>query len=200
MKRKGSIMRKIAIPGLGALLILGWLNMSPMEAGAIGAQDTPQEEKKLQHEEQLRKEERLKEEQKRRQEELSGVKELTIRNSGLRSRSTIVIRYRDADKTIVEVIENGKRLPESEFPRFQPIMLKVLELPEIDRLIPEIDRAYRLAESPEVSEERVYREMKALQSRLSRLDSEVARRYRETAEMQAMGQTFRNKQYISPLL
>lgn len=173
-------MRKIGIPVLGTLLILGWLSMSPLSAVETGDQETSKQEKKLQHEKQQ-----------------SAVKELTIRNSGFRSRSTVVIRYRDADKAIVEVIENGKSLPESEFPRYQAIMQKVLELPEIDRLIPEIDRANRLAESPDVSEERIYREMMGLQGRLSRLDSEVARRYRETAEMRAMASLSRRAEEIS---
>ena len=77
--------------------------------------------------------------------ESSEIKELTIRNSGFRSKSTVVIQYRDTDKKIVAVIENGKELPPSEFPRYESVMRIVLELPQIDRLLPEIDKMWRKA-------------------------------------------------------
>ena len=99
------------------------------------------------------------------------IKELSIRNSGFRSRSTIVIWYRDEDKKIVEVIENGKKLPPTEFSRYESIIREVLEIPQIDRLLPDIDRAKRRAESPRVSGESKIREMLALRRRLERLES-----------------------------
>ncbi len=114
------------------------------------------------------------------------IKELTIRNSGFRSRSTIVIRYRDEDKKIVAVIENGKKLPHSEFSRYESVIREVLELPQIDRLLPEIDRANRRAESPRISEESKLRERLALRRRMDGLESDVARRYRDFNELQLM--------------
>ena len=42
------------------------------------------------------------------EKEASEIKELRIKNSGFRSHSSIVIRYRDKDKKIVAVFENGK--------------------------------------------------------------------------------------------
>ncbi len=114
------------------------------------------------------------------------IKELTIRNSGFRSRSTIVIRYRDEDKKIVAVIENGKKLPPSEFSRYESVIREVLELPQIDRLLPEIDRANRRAESPRISEESKLRERLALRRRMDGLESDVARRYRDFNELQLM--------------
>jgi hypothetical protein len=113
---------------------------------------------------------------------------LTIRNSGFRSRSTVVIRYRDEDKKIVEVIENGKKLSAEEFPRYESVMRKILELPQIDRLLPDIERAKRRAESPRVSEEAKIREMLELRRRLEGLESRVARRYRDINEFQLMGE------------
>lgn len=139
----------------------------------------------------------LKKEQRLQQEQQTTIKELTIRNSGFRSRSTVVIRYRDEDKAIVEVIENGKSLPVSEFSRYESVMQRILELPEIDRLIPEIDRATRLAESRRIPEERVFREMMSLRSRLKGMNSEVARRYREVTELQAMASMSRMAEQIS---
>ncbi|MFC2167313.1 hypothetical protein ACFLQZ_05045, partial [Acidobacteriota bacterium] len=62
----------------------------------------------------------------------------------------------------------------------------VLELPEIDRLLPEIDKAYRRAESPRISEESKIDEMLDLRRRLTGLDSEVARRYQDLTELQLM--------------
>ena len=118
------------------------------------------------------------------QEERSGeIKELTIRNSGFLSKSDIVIRYRDADKKIVEVIENGKKLPSSEFSRYESLIREVLEIPQIDRLLPEIDRAKRMAESPRISEESKIREMLELRRRLNTLESERAQRYQEFNEL-----------------
>lgn len=154
-------MNKIGKLGLCALLIIGL-----MVSAAPGAQE--------------------KEKQDVVQEEQSTIKELTIRNSGFMSRSTIVIRYKDEDKKIVEVIENGKKLPPSEFSRYESAMRKILELPQIDRLLPEIDRAKRRAESPRISEESKLREMMALRRKLEDLDSEVARRYRDFNELQLM--------------
>jgi len=122
------------------------------------------------------------------EERASTVKELTIRNSGFRSRATVVIRYRDEDKKIIEVIENGKKLPPSEFSRYESVMRKILELPEIDRLLPDIERARRLADSPRISEESKIREMLELRRRLERLDSDVARRYRDINEFQLMNE------------
>jgi len=114
------------------------------------------------------------------------IKELTIRNSGFRSRSTVVIRYREEDKKIVEVIENGKKLPPSEFSRYESVIREVLEIPQIDRLLPEIDRAKRRAESPRISEESKIREMLALRRRLEGMESGVARRYQEINELMLM--------------
>jgi hypothetical protein len=114
------------------------------------------------------------------------IKELTIRNSGFRSRSTVVIRYRDEDKTIVDVIENGKKLAPSEFSRYESIIREVLEIPQIDLLLPEIDRAKRRAESPRISKESKIREMMALRRRLEGLESNVARRYRDLNELLLM--------------
>jgi hypothetical protein len=125
------------------------------------------------------------------------IKELTIRNSGFRSRATIVIRYRDEDKKIVEVIENGKKLPPSEFSRYESVMSKILELPQIDRLLPEIDRARRRAESPRISEESKIRETLELRRRLEGLESDVARSYRDLNELQLMNQLNRMTEKIS---
>ena len=125
------------------------------------------------------------------------IKELTIRNSGFRSRASIVIRYRDEDKKIVEVIENGKKLPPSEFSRYESIVREVLEIPQIDRLLPEINRAKRRAESPRISEESKIREMLAIRRRLEGMDSDVARRYRDMNEIQLMNELNRMTEKIS---
>ena len=127
----------------------------------------------------------------------TAIKELTIRNSGFRSRASVIIRYQDDDKKIVEVIENGKKLPPSEFPRYEPVMRQILELPQIDRLLPEIDRARRRAESPRVSEESKIREMLELRRRLEGMESNVARRYRDLNELQLMNQLNRMTEKIS---
>jgi len=118
-----------------------------------------------------------------REDQSSEIKQLTIRNSGFRSRSTVVIRYRAEDKKIVEVIENGKKLSPSEFSRYESIIRDVLEIPQIDQLIPEIDRAKRRAESPRISEESKIREMLTLRRRLEGLESDTARRYRDFNEL-----------------
>jgi hypothetical protein len=135
MMNKNKTTGRLAWPAVaGILLVLGGSPARAANPQETGTKPAAQNEQKLDDQK------KLKEEQMRLQEKLSDVKQLTIRNSGFRSRSTMVIRYRDADKKIVEVIENGKSLPSSEFPRYEPVVQKVLELPEIDRLIPEIDR------------------------------------------------------------
>ena len=108
-----------------------------------------------------------------------------------------VDRYRDEDKKIVEVIENGKKLPASEFSRYESIIREVLEIPQIDRLLPEIDRAKRREESPRISEESKIREMLALRRRMEGLESHVARRYRDLNELQLMNQLNRLTEKIS---
>jgi hypothetical protein len=116
----------------------------------------------------------------------SEIKQLTIRNSGFRSKSTVVIRYRADDKKIVEVIENGKKLPAEEFPRYESLIREAMEIPQIDRLLPEIERAKRRAESPRISVESKIREMLALRIRLKGLESETARRYQAMNELLLM--------------
>jgi len=179
---------------LAASSLLLALGAGPLRARPAQEKASQEAAKSAQEQDEQR---RLKEEQMRLQEKLSSVKELTIRNSGFRSRSTVVIRYRDADKKIVEVVENGKSLPASEFPRYEAVMQKVLELPEIDRLIPEIERARRLAESPRASEEKLLQELMTLRRRLGRLNSDVARRYRDLTELQAMASLGRRADEIS---
>ncbi len=120
------------------------------------------------------------------EEESSEIKELTIRNSGFRSKSTIVIKYQDKDKKIVAVTENGKELPPSEFQRYESVMRMVMELPQIDRLLPEIDKMWRKAESARFSEESKLREMTALSRSLTGLESDVARRIQESIRTQLM--------------
>jgi hypothetical protein len=192
MMNKNKTIGRLAWPAVaGILLVFGGSPARAANPQETGTKPAAQNEQKLDDQK------KLKEEQMRLQEKLSDVKQLTIRNSGFGSRSTVIIRYRDADKKIVEVIENGKSLPSSEFPRYEPVVQKVLELPEIDRLIPEIDRARRLAESPRVPEERVLEEMMALRDRLERLNSDVARRYREATELQAAASMGRLAEEIS---
>lgn len=152
-------MKKIALMSLYGLLIFGFC-MSFVAAGH--EQETSESLQKRQ---------------------ASEIKELTIRNSGFLSKSDIVIRYRADDKTIVSVIENGKMLPESEFARYESLVREVLEIPQIDRLLPEIERAKRIAESGRISEEAKIREMLELRKRLETLDSERARRYRDINEL-----------------
>jgi hypothetical protein len=156
-------MKKILAVSMCSLLVLG-LSVSTAQAQDKERPDVAQEERS------------------------STIKELTIRNSGFRSRSTVVIRYRDEDKKIVEVIENGTKLSDEEFPRYESVMRKILELPEIDRLLPDIERAKRRAESPRVSEEAKIREMLELRRRLEGLESSVARRYRDINEFQLMNE------------
>ncbi len=127
----------------------------------------------------------------------SEIKQLTIRNSGFRSKSTVIIRYRDEDKKIVEVIENGKKLPPEEFSRYESIIRDVLEIPQIDRLLPEIERARRIAESQRISKEFKIREMLQLRHRMEGLESDVARRYRNWSELQLMETLNRLTQDIS---
>jgi len=155
-------MKKILNLGLCVVLVCG-LVISPSTA-----QEKQETQKKVQEKEQ------------------SEIKELTIRNSGFRSRSTIVIRYQDKDKKIVAVTENGKELPPEEFSRYESVMRTVLELPQIDRLLPDIDRAYRRAESPLLSAESKLREMTALSRSLAGLNSDVARRYQDMTKLQLM--------------
>ena len=76
-------------------------------------------------------------------------------------------------------------------------MQKVLELPEIDKLLPDIDRAWRRAEAYNVPEEAVLREMMELRGRLRGMNSGLARRYRETTELQAMASMGRMAEEIS---
>ncbi len=118
------------------------------------------------------------------EKESSEIKVLTIRNSGFRSKSTVVIKYRDNNKKIVAVTENGKELPQEEFSRYESVMRTVMELPQIDRLLPDIDRAYRRSESPRLSAESKLREMTALSRSLAGLESDVARRYQNMTELQ----------------
>lgn len=127
----------------------------------------------------------------------SEIKQLTIRNSGFRSKSTVIIRYRDEDKKIVEVIENGKKLPPEEFSRYESIIRDVLEIPQIDRLLPEIERARRIAESQRISKEYKIREMLQLRHRMEGLESDAARRYRNWSELQLMETLNRLTQDIS---
>ena len=160
---------------LYAVLIIGILILSPTYASAYGNPARDQEKK----------------------EETSEIKELTIKNSGFRSRSTVVIRYQDKDKKIVEVIENGRSLPPSDFPRYESVMRKVLELPKINQLLPEIDEAYRRAESLVISEEAKLDQLRDLMSELETMDSDVARRYRQLTEFKLMESLHRRSEEIS---
>jgi len=120
------------------------------------------------------------------QERNAEIKELTIRNSGFLSKSEIIIRYREEDKKIIDVIENGKKLPSSEFSRYESLIREVLEIPQIERLIPEIERAKRMTESARISEEAKIRELIELRARLEDLNSDRARRYRDINELLLM--------------
>jgi len=155
-------MKKIVWLGLSALLIFG-LGVAHLDAG----QDQVKSDAVV-------------------EEGSPEIKELTIRNSGFRSRSTVVIRYREDDKVIIDVIENGKKLPPEEFARYESIIREVLEIPQIDRLLPEIERAKRRAESQRISEESKIREMLELRRRMEGMESDAARRYREINELLLM--------------
>lgn len=168
-------MKNIINFSLCAALIIGILILSPSYASVYGNPGLTQEQEK----------------------ETSEIKELTIRNSGFRSRSTVIIRYQDKDKKIVEVIENGRSLPPSEFPRYESVMHKVLELPKINQLLPEIDEAYRRAESLGISEEAKLDQLKDLRRELETMDSDVARRYRELTEFKLMESLHRRSEEIS---
>jgi hypothetical protein len=76
-------------------------------------------------------------------------------------------------------------------------MLKVLELPQIDKLLPEIDRAHRMVESPGISEEAKLHTMWALMQNLEKLNSDVARNYRIETELQLQAAINRLTEKIS---
>lgn len=155
-------MKKMVMLGLCVLIVLG-LGITSLDAG----QDQEKSDAVV-------------------EERSPEIKELTIRNSGFRSRSAVVIRYREEDKVIVEVIENGKKLPPEEFARYESIIREVLEIPQIDQLLPEIERAKRRAESQRISEESKIREMLELRRRMEGMESDAARRYREINELLLM--------------
>jgi hypothetical protein len=155
-------MKKMIMLGLCALLIFG-LGVTSLDAGQDQVKSDAVAE-----------------------ERSPGIKELTIRNSGFRSRSAVVIRYREEDRKIVEVIENGKSLAPEEFARYESIVREVLEIPQIDRLLPEIERTKRRAESQRISEESKIREMLELRRRMEGMESDAARRYREINELLLM--------------
>jgi len=173
-KRRKNMIKTINF-SIGTLLIIIFLILPPAHSLVYGHPGISQDKK----------------------EEKSDIKELTIRNSGFRSRSTVVIRYQDKDKKIVEVIENGKSLPPSEFPRYESVMRKVLELPKINQLLPEIDEAYRRAESLEISEEAKLDQLQDLRRELESMDSDVARRYRDLTEFKLMESLHRMSEEIS---
>ncbi|MBN1272738.1 MAG: hypothetical protein JXB26_10765 [Candidatus Aminicenantes bacterium] len=155
-------MKKTKNLSLCAALIFGILTSTAAFASVLGKPGTIQEQ----------------------EEEKSEIKQLTIKNSGFRSRSTVIIRYQDKDKKIVEVIENGRSLPPSEFSRYESVMRKVLELPQINQLLPEIDKAYRRAVSLDLSEEYPLDHLRDIMKELEMMDSDIARRYRHFTAFQ----------------
>lgn len=131
------------------------------------------------------------------EKEASEIKELRIRNSGFRSRSSVIIRYRDKDKKIVAVIENGKELPGSEFGRYESILHEILELPQINKLLPEMDAMWRELEASELTGEEKYELTRDWIRDLQKMKSERAWRYREAATDQLLDSYYRAIERLS---
>ena len=78
----------------------------------------------------------------------SEIKEIKILHSGFLSKDTLIIRYRASDNEIVEVIDEGKKVPSSRFSKYEPMIRDVLELRKMRELLPEIDEISKELDSP----------------------------------------------------
>jgi hypothetical protein len=112
------------------------------------------------------------------------IEELKIRRSGFRSKDVLIIKYRKRDKIIVEVIDNGKKVPDSEFPRYQSLIQEVFELRQINELLPKIDKTYKKVESARYETSLKLEELKGLLERLKLMNSHIARRYADITRLQ----------------
>lgn len=105
----------------------------------------------------------------------STIEQITIKRSGFMEDDELIIRYRKPDYEIVEVIDKGETVPESDFHEYEHVLWTYLDLRAVERLAPRVARIRRvsrdgrrhldLLEREHV--ERVRRELDSLRSRLS---------------------------------
>ena len=175
-------MLKIAKYSICILIILAFMVSTLTAYGYLAAWNPYQD-----NQEKIEKEEK----------EASEIKELRIKNSGFRSHSSIVIRYRDKDKKIVAVFENGKELPASEFGRYESVVHEVLEIPRINKLLPEMDEMWRELESSEFPDAKKRELTRELMRDLQAMKSERALRYQEQAAAQFLDGYYRAIEKLS---
>ena len=113
----------------------------------------------------------------------SDISELKILHSGFLSRDTLIIRYRTEDKEIVEVIDKGKKVPSSQFKNYESKMMNILEMRQLNELLPAIEKVDEKMESPHISNLEKLNELEYLLQHLNHMESDLANRYREVAEV-----------------
>ncbi|MCP4725541.1 MAG: hypothetical protein GY863_10915, partial [bacterium] len=69
----------------------------------------------------------------------SPLKTVKILHSGFMARDTLVIKYRESDKKIIEIKENGEIVPEERFGEFESKFFRALELDQIAELTPLVE-------------------------------------------------------------
>lgn|GEM_PF-6935184 len=113
----------------------------------------------------------------------SDISELKILHSGFLSRDTLVIRYHTIDKKIVEVIDKGKKVSSTEFKKYESKMRDILELRQLNELLPAIEEVDKMMESPLISNSEKLEELENLHQHLEHMGSDLAEKYREIAEV-----------------
>ena len=104
------------------------------------------------------------------------IEQITIRQSGFMKNGEIVIRFRSSDHEIVEVTDGGKKIPAEDFYKYESVLWSYLDLQNIERLKPRIERLRReLMVRPRLDSLKI----RHLQSIDSKLDSLRVRFVRE---------------------
>jgi len=114
----------------------------------------------------------------------SEIKELKIKSSGFFSDDILIIKYRNSDKEIVDVIDNGESLPPEKFKKYEPKLYEVLEHEKMREILPDIEELNEKVKSSDIPDSIKIKEFRVTLKKLDKLQSELAETHKGILKMQ----------------
>lgn len=109
----------------------------------------------------------------------SGIREITIKHSGFLSKKELVIRYRESDLQIVEVIDNGEKMPSEEFYRYESMLQEVVDHDIMVELAPKFERIEERLDSEGIPDSIKVEELEAMLTEIDSLYPDLSLDQRE---------------------
>jgi hypothetical protein len=113
-----------------------------------------------------------------------GIGTVTITKSGFMSKNVLEIKYRESDRQILEVIDNGKQVRKNKFYKYQSKLSSALEIDRIPQIIPDYEDLLKRLESPRLPDSVKLEQLRSSLQSIGEMESELAKTYQQILQSQ----------------